>query len=100
MTEKARAESSEKCARRRARKAEAKGSYTAAEIAELYKRQRGRCASCRTKLGTDYHRDHIEALSNGGTNDIYNIQLLCPGCNHRKHAKDPIAWANENGLLL
>lgn len=26
--------------------------------------------------------------------------LLCPTCNLRKHAKDPIAWANENGRLL
>jgi hypothetical protein len=26
--------------------------------------------------------------------------LLCPACNMRKHAKHPIKFARENGLLL
>jgi hypothetical protein len=29
-----------------------------------------------------------------------NIQLLCPSCNCSKHAKDPIVWALELGLLI
>jgi 5-methylcytosine-specific restriction endonuclease McrA len=39
-------------------------------------------------------------LSRGGSNDISNIELLCERCNLRKHAKDPIDWAQENGLLV
>lgn len=55
---------------------------------------------CRVKLMGIFHRDHIIPLDLGGTNDIRNIQLLCPPCNGEKHAKHPIDWAQENGLLL
>lgn len=87
--------------RRRARISGAGGSFTAAQIDELYLRQRGRCAGigCGVKLGTDFHRDHRIPIALGGSSDISNIQLLCPSCNLRKHAKDPIKWANENGSL-
>lgn len=87
---------------RRARKRNAGGSFTPGQIDELYKKQRGCCAgpNCGVKLGKRFHRDHIVALANGGTNDILNIQLLCRRCNLKKHAKDPIAWAQENGRLL
>jgi len=92
--------SAEYAARRRGLKMKAVGSFTADEIKALYKKQRGLCATCRHSLKSGYHRDHIVALVNGGDNTIYNIQLLCPPCNHKKHAKDPFDWANENGLLL
>jgi len=39
-------------------------------------------------------------LSRGGSNDKYNLQLLCPTCNLKKSAKDPIDFAQENGNLL
>lgn len=100
MTETARAESAIKSAIRRARKRNAKGSHTQAEIDELFKKQRGKCAGCRVSIAGGYHRDHIVALAKGGTNDIGNIQLLCGPCNHDKNAKDPIVWAQENGRLL
>jgi 5-methylcytosine-specific restriction endonuclease McrA len=51
-------------------------------------------------LKAGFHVDHKIALANGGTNDRSNIELLCPPCNLRKHAKDPIVWARENGRLL
>ena len=85
---------------RRARQRSAPGSFTAAQIDALYLAQRGRCACCGSKLNGVFHRDHRVALANGGTNDIGNIELLCASCNHRKSAKDEIAWANENGRLL
>lgn len=92
--------SAEYAAKRRGLKMKAGGSFTADEIRELYKKQRGLCAFCRCSLKNGYHRDHIVALANGGDNTIYNIQLLCPGCNHKKHSKDPIEWAQQNGFLL
>lgn len=85
---------------RRARKIAAGGTFTAAQIESLYRAQRGRCACCSERLHERFHRDHRTALSNGGTNDITNIELLCGPCNLRKSAKDEIAWANENGRLL
>jgi len=89
-------------AKRRAQKLNAGGSFTAEQIADLYAKQRGRCAGpgCGVKLGDKFHRDHRQALSRGGSNDIRNMELLCQPCNSRKHAKDPIAWAQENGRLL
>lgn len=86
--------------RRRARLAGAGGSFTPAQINDLYLKQRGRCANCKTKLGDKFHRDHKVALADGGTSDISNIELLCRPCNQRKHAKDPVSWAKENGRLL
>jgi 5-methylcytosine-specific restriction endonuclease McrA len=86
--------------RRRARKLGAGGDFTAGQILILYNRQRGRCACCKNKLKVGYHKDHRKALVNGGDNSIRNIELLCPGCNLAKGAKDEIHWANLNGRLI
>lgn len=66
---------------------------------KLLRLQKGCCANCRKKL-VRYHLDHITALSRGGPNTDENAQLLCPTCNSRKHAKDPIAFAQQEGRLL
>lgn len=88
--------------RRRAKLLNSGGGFTAAEVAALHRRQRGRCAepSCRTRLGASFHRDHIVPLKLGGRNEIGNIQLLCRPCNMRKSSKHPASWARENGRLL
>lgn len=85
---------------RRARRVGAGGSFTAADVDALLKKQRGRCAWCSSSLAGGFHRDHRVALSAGGTNDIGNIDLLCAPCNLRKGSKDPIVWAAQNGRLL
>lgn len=87
-------------ARRRARKLSAIGEYTPQQIRELYGKQRGLCADCGKDLKRRYHEDHITPLSKGGSNAIYNIQLLCPRCNLVKSDKDPIAHAQSLGRLL
>lgn len=86
--------------RRRARKHGASGSHTAAQTTALLAKQNFKCASCGTSILTKRHLDHVVPLSRGGSNDIANLQWLCPSCNCSKHDKDPIAWAQENGRLL
>jgi 5-methylcytosine-specific restriction endonuclease McrA len=86
--------------RRQARKKDAEGHHTGTEIKALFRRQGGKCVYCRTPLKKGYHADHIIPISKGGSNWISNIQLTCSDCNHRKWAKDPIAWARQIGRLL
>lgn len=93
-----------KSSRRRALKKGAGGDHTASEVRLILLGQRGLCANCKAVLvrsgAGKYHVDHIVPIALGGTNDKGNLQCLCPSCNIRKSAKDPIRWANENGRLL
>lgn len=87
-------------AARRARMVETGGRFTKADVDRIKALQRGRCACCRTKLGPNFHRDHIMPLALGGSNLPSNIQLLCPPCNGAKKAKHPISFMQERGFLL
>lgn len=87
-------------ARMRAKRKSAPGSHTAADISKLMKLQRGKCIVCKCDIRNSYHVDHIEPLARGGSNDRDNLQLLCPPCNKRKHARDPIEFMNKQGFLL
>lgn len=83
-----------------ARQKSAEGSYTGDDIKRIYEAQKGRCACCREKVGKKYHVDHISPLASGGSNWPSHLQILCPTCNRRKGAKDPIQFSRERGLLL
>jgi len=75
-------------AKRRAMQRELGGSFTVAEIQELFVLQEGKCVYCKADLSmVGFHRDHMTPLVRGGSNEISNIQLLCPNCNRRKHDK-------------
>ena len=70
----------------------------------LYGNQRGDCPGCgghyRMK---DFHVDHIIPQSDGGGDEITNLQLLCGHCNSTKQKgtmEDVWARHVENGILL
>lgn len=65
---------------RRARKRNAPGHHTQADIDWIEKAQRHRCAYCRVRLSKK-HVDHIVPLVSKGHNGRRNLQILCPTCN-------------------
>ena len=76
------------------------GKHTKEDVAEIFLMQRGKCAYCRIKLGKKYHVDHVVPSVKGGSNGRENLQILCALCNHKKHARDPVEFAQSLGLLL
>jgi len=85
---------------RRARTARAEGSHTIEDVRKILASQKNKCATCKEYTKDGYHVDHIQPLARGGTNWPDNLQILCPSCNLSKGAKDPVQWANENGMLI
>lgn len=66
------------------------GKITEAQVQELLEAQRYLCRYCGKDLRAHgYHLDHRMPLVLGGTNARENLQMLCPSCNVRKHAKHP-----------
>lgn len=85
---------------RRAIKRNAIGNHTTTDVLNLLVLQRNKCACCLKSIKNGYHVDHVIPLSKGGSNDKYNLQLLCAPCNLSKSAKDPIEFNQSLGLLL
>ncbi len=85
---------------RRAFKAQSEGQHTQEQLDGLLIRQRSKCANCRSCIKAARHADHIMPLALGGSNDISNMQWLCPRCNLSKNAKHPIKFAQLHGRLL
>lgn len=84
---------------RRARKRNAQGTHTAADIQAQYERQKGRCYYCDTKVGNTYHIDHVIPLSRGGSDSHENLVIACPPCNLSKGDKLPHEWVQGGRLL-
>ena len=56
---------------------------------QILKESGGRCALCgATKRERPLDVDHIKPRSRGGTNDAWNLQVLCSTCNRSKRDKD------------
>lgn len=80
-------------ARRRARKRQAGGTFSAADIYLILKRQRGRCLYCsRVLRKRRYHIDHKIPLARGGSNRKSNLCCSCERCNKSKGTRTHIEF--------
>lgn len=61
--------------------------------------QRWNCKKCKNILDATYEVDHINALEDGGNNDIQNLQALCRNCHGKKTMEDNIKRRYPNGKL-
>lgn len=87
-------------ANRRARINAAEGTHTPADIQRIGNAQRWKCHWCGKPTKRKYHVDHIMPLVLGGTNWPKNLAITCARCNQRKHASDPVAFAQREGRLI
>lgn len=72
--------------KRRALKIRSEGSFNRQDIVSLLAAQNNCCAVCNIDFNqTGYHIDHMIPLSRGGSNDVTNLQLLCPYDNVKKN---------------
>lgn len=83
-----------------ARRAKSKTKFSAEFLNKLCILQQWKCACCCASIRKKKHLDHIVPLSKGGKHEEFNVQFLCPKCNLKKHAKDPIQFMQEQGFLL
>jgi len=58
----------------------------------LFLKRKGTCASCYLKIdaGKAWDIDHITPLGLGGTNALYNLQILCKPCHQSKTSQSDI----------
>jgi 5-methylcytosine-specific restriction endonuclease McrA len=87
-----------KSGKRRALEKNAPGKYSIKYIEYLLVKQCNKCIACLVDIANNYHVDHIYPLAKGGGNGEDNIQLLCPPCNTKKNARDPIEFLIKNKL--
>jgi 5-methylcytosine-specific restriction endonuclease McrA len=79
---------------RRARKMNAEGTYTDADIINLLLAQNGLCAAphCKRDITVRFTIDHKVPLSRDGSNWPANLQLLCKSCNCKKGSRTMDEW--------
>lgn len=82
------------------RKGKKIGRLPAGTVESIGNHQRWKCVVCKKNIKKSFHLDHIFPLSKGGVHLPSNVQLLCPSCNLRKSAKDPIVFMQERGFLF
>ena len=57
--------------------------FTEDERTKIYVRDHKCCRVCKKEV-KEFEIDHIRPLSNGGTNDLTNLQVLCKTCHREK----------------
>lgn len=73
------------------------GEITASMLHEAYDSQEGRCFYCGITLYFDWHLDHMQPISRGGTNEQSNLACACPFCNLSKGSKTIAEWESVRG---
>lgn len=82
------------------RRAKEASGVSSSELADWSSKQDKICYWCGDNCADNYHIDHYEPLSKGGTHEIENLVIACQTCNLRKNAKDPYEFAQEKGKLF
>ena len=60
---------------------------------QVFERDGRRCSYCNRPIEwSDYHCDHVEPVSRGGSGDPANLAASCVACNLAKAAKPLEAW--------
>lgn len=68
------------------------------ELDRMCCHQDWRCVYCGHLL-TERHLDHIIPFAKGGTNEMANLQWLCPTCNMRKGAMSHTEFVARRGMF-
>lgn len=77
-----------------------KGDATSEQLSELQQNAKV-CYWCNKPLKNKVvHVDHYIPLSKGGEHTLSNLVISCDTCNLKKHAKDPIQFAQSIGRLF
>jgi 5-methylcytosine-specific restriction endonuclease McrA len=82
------------------RRQKKKGGMTGAQTRAWMDAQKKICHWCGKNCADLPTIDHLTPLSKGGMHEADNLVIACKPCNSRKHAKDPIKFAQELGRLL
>lgn len=86
--------------RSKRRSIEKKGDVSILDITNI-KQNAKVCYWCHKPLkDLKVHIDHYIPLAKGGKHTLSNLVVSCQSCNNKKHAKDPIEFANSIGRLL
>lgn len=78
----------------------AEGRHNQTDIQEILEQQGGMCFYCFEPVPSDYHVDHFQSLTKGGSNWPENLRIACPACNVRKHNRDPIEFMQNDAVCL
>lgn len=73
-----------------------KRKLTSADKKYVASKQHWRCAMCKHVLPSRYEVDHIIQWAKGGSDNISNLQALCPNCHADKTERDRIEEAKED----
>ena len=61
--------------------------------------QEWKCKKCFTVLDETYEVDHIVPLHSNGSNEVSNLQALCPNCHRQKTYHEPKPKKREKIVL-